>query len=115
MTLQRLLTRLRELDVNLWVEGDKLRYSAPEGVLTEELLGELAASKKAVVEWLNKAVADSSHDIPAIQPASREQPIPASFSQERLLFIQELLPDTNSYNLPLTLRLKGVLDLKALD
>ena len=32
-----LLSHLRSLDVRLWVDGDRLRYSAPDGVFTPEL------------------------------------------------------------------------------
>ncbi len=87
MTVQQLLVRLRELDVDLWVEGSKLRYSAPADVLTDELISDLASHKEEIIEWLNKAVSDSLSAIPDIQPVSRDHDLPASFSQERLLFI----------------------------
>lgn len=46
MNLQQLLAKLRTLDVKLWVEGDKLRYSAPQNVLNEDLLSELGSKNR---------------------------------------------------------------------
>src|SRR5436853_56789 len=40
---------LRSLDVKLWIEADRLRYSAPSGVMTSELLKQLAARKQEIV------------------------------------------------------------------
>ena len=35
--IDRLLAGLRERKIHLWTDGDSLRFSAPEGALTEEL------------------------------------------------------------------------------
>mgnify|MGYP002778537435 CR=1 FL=1 len=40
---------------------------------------------------------------------------PASFAQQRLWFLDRLFPATSFYNVPTTVRLSGVLDLKALE
>ena len=52
MSTNRLLARLRELDVTLWTEGEKLKYSAPQGMITDELLSELTRNKKDLIDWL---------------------------------------------------------------
>ena len=115
MNPRQLLARLRELDVKLWVEGDKLRYSAPQGVLTDDLLSELASNKKALMDLLNKAAAGKKTDTGLIEAVSRDQDLPPSFSQERLLFLEQLVPETSSYNVPLALKLRGALDFEALE
>ena len=115
MSVQQLLTRLRDLDVKLWVEDDKLRYSAPHGVLTDGLLSELASQKEEMKDWLNKAVSDIGKQVPSIEKAPRNQILPASFAQERLLFLEQLVPETGSYNMPLASKLLGDLDIAALE
>ncbi|WP_444997367.1 amino acid adenylation domain-containing protein [Aliikangiella sp. IMCC44359] len=45
---------------------------------------------------------------------SREQPLPLSFSQQRLWFIDQLEPGSSQYNMPMALRLKGELNQSAL-
>ncbi len=52
--------------------------------------------------------------LPPIQPAGRDRPLPLSFAQRRLWFLQQLAPHSPAYNLPLGLRLRGALDTAAL-
>ena len=46
------VARLSALGVALWLEGEKLRYRAPAGVLTPEALERLKANKDEVVALL---------------------------------------------------------------
>jgi amino acid adenylation domain-containing protein len=49
-----------------------------------------------------------------IVAAQREQPLPLSFAQQRLWFLDQLEPGSALYNIPLALRLRGALDRTAL-
>ncbi|HKV10474.1 MAG TPA: condensation domain-containing protein, partial [Thermoanaerobaculia bacterium] len=49
-------------------------------------------------------------ELPPIERAPREDPLPLSFAQQRLLFLHMLAPGDVSYNMPLGLRLKGPLE-----
>ncbi len=51
---------------------------------------------------------------PPIQPVSRNQNLPLSWSQERLWFLAQLEPDTPVYNEPCTIRFTGAIDVDAL-
>ncbi len=51
---------------------------------------------------------------PALVPASRELPLVLSYAQERQWFLWLLDPDSAAYHVPSALRLKGQLDLDAL-
>ncbi|MBN8468384.1 non-ribosomal peptide synthase/polyketide synthase [Corallococcus exiguus] len=57
---------------------------------------------------------DTGPGIPSIQRAPRDGALPLSFPQQRLWFLDQLDPGSASYNIPLALRLEGVLDLAAL-
>ena len=52
---------------------------------------------------------------PPLQPVSREQPLPLSFAQQRLWFLDQLEPANPLYNTPGALRLSGRLDVPALE
>ena len=54
-------------------------------------------------------------DEPAMLPVDRGQPLPLSYAQERQWFLWQLQPDSAAYNIPLALRLRGSLDVPALE
>jgi amino acid adenylation domain-containing protein len=58
--------------------------------------------------------ASASASAPAPRRAERTGPIPLSFAQQRLWFLDQLEPGTAYYNMPMSLRLEGALDLGAL-
>jgi amino acid adenylation domain-containing protein/FkbH-like protein len=49
-----------------------------------------------------------------LQPVSRDGKLPLSSVQERLWFLDQVMPGSHAYNVPVGLRLKGVLDAFAL-
>jgi amino acid adenylation domain-containing protein len=51
---------------------------------------------------------------PAITPVAREAPLPASFAQQRLWFIDQLEPGSAVYNVPAAVRIHGFLNEEAL-
>ncbi|KOV96061.1 non-ribosomal peptide synthetase [Streptomyces sp. NRRL B-3648] len=50
----------------------------------------------------------------AVRPAGRDRPLPLSFGQQRMWFLDQLEPGTHEYVVPLALRLTGPLDTVAL-
>ncbi len=54
-------------------------------------------------------------EIPPIEPVSRKGELPLSFAQQRLWFLDQLAPGNLFYNIPLAVRLKGRLDVAALE
>jgi amino acid adenylation domain-containing protein len=58
--------------------------------------------------------AGAADGAPPLVPVPRGGPLPASFAQRRLWFIDRLEPGSAAYNLPAALRLRGRLDVPAL-
>lgn len=59
MSTDELLRTLGERGVELYLDGDCLRYLAPEGALTPELRGDVGVHRPAIIERLKSAAATS--------------------------------------------------------
>jgi amino acid adenylation domain-containing protein len=53
--------------------------------------------------------------LPPVVPTGRTGALPLSFAQERLWFLDRMEPGSAAYNLPFALRLRGALDVDALE
>ncbi len=75
------------------------------GATPEKLAGLLASDNAAGI---------TRSAPPPLEKANRAEPLPVSFVQERLWFLDQLLPGSDAYNVPSALRLRGRLNLPAL-
>src|SRR4028119_1940215 len=112
--LVEFLSYLRSLDINIFVEGSRLRCNAPEGILTPELRAEISQRKAEIISFLKAANRTSSFTHTPIVPLGREGNLPLSFAQQRLWFLDQLVPNNPFYNVPAALRLTGALNFSAL-
>jgi len=99
-----LLADLRRLDIQVFVEGESLQCNAPQGVLTEELRSLITNYKSELIALLRPA--------PPLVPQTNRTCL--SFAQQRLWFLNKLIPNNPFYNVPAALRLTGKLDYLAL-
>ncbi|MFE3696233.1 condensation domain-containing protein, partial [Streptomyces sp. NPDC059129] len=53
-------------------------------------------------------------DLPVVVPVPRDRPLPLAYPQQRLWFLDQLIPDNPFYNLPVGVRIQGRLDVRAL-
>jgi len=101
------LAELSRQNIKLWMEGDRLRCSGPDAILTPELSAQLKARKTEIVSFLQQT--RSAQAAPAITPVPRDQTIPLSFAQQRLWFLHQMQPESAVYNLPMAIRVEGFL------
>ena len=64
---------------------------------------------------IEKIRAGRTEEISPIAHADRSKPLPLSFAQQRLWFLDQLDPDSPLYNAPWTIRMKGSLDHEGLE
>ncbi len=108
------LSYLRSLDINIFVEGEILRCNAPEGIITPEVRAEISDKKAEILSFLKAANRTSSFTPAPIVPMGRDGNLPLSFAQQRLWFLDQLVPNNPFYNVPAALRLTGALNFSAL-
>ncbi|HWS54339.1 MAG TPA: amino acid adenylation domain-containing protein, partial [Pyrinomonadaceae bacterium] len=72
----------------------------------------VAALAEAVERELR---AGARAELPPVSPAPRDEPLPLSYAQQRLWFINQLEPGNAAYNIPSAVRLAGELNAAALE
>ena len=95
---EELLKHLGENQIELWAEGENLRYSAPKGALTGELADLIRRNKPALLESLRQPRRAAS-----------------SFNQANIWSREQIQPQSRLFNLVEGLRLRGALNLAALE
>lgn len=73
---------------------------------------QLSPAKQAILEKRLRGESDTTQIV--IRQRSQQSPVPLSFAQQRLWFIQQLEPESSTYNEIVDIHLKGVLNLVAL-
>src|ERR1051326_7053028 len=73
----------------------------------------LAPAKRALLE--RRLAAAQGEIALAPQLSTRREPARASFAQDRLWFIQQLEPNSVAYNIPRAIRIRGHLNVNALE
>ena len=114
MTTVEFLAHLRSLDIQVYVDAERLRCNAPEGVLTPQLRAEISERKSELIALLHGANSQFNGAVPQLVPMSRDRVLPLSFAQQRLWFLDRLVPGNPFYNVPFSVRLQGKLDCLAL-
>ena len=71
MMVRMFLEQLQTSDVKVWVEGDRLRCNAPQGVLTPDLQEELKKRKPEIIAFLRSASLGNSSLVPIQAKGSR--------------------------------------------
>ena|GEM_PF-1264499 len=107
--IEALLAEASARDIRIWTEDGQLRFSAAKGALTDELRHRLSGLKSEIIAHLSEPEAE------AIKPLPPDGEAPLSFAQQRLWFLEQMGDIGAAYTLPLTLELRGKLDVPALE
>src|SRR5271157_495556 len=109
------LSLLRKQGIKIRAQGDRLQWQAPKGALTPQLCSQLAARKGEILAYLTE-IGRPSFSMAPIPSVAREGPLPLSFSQQRLWFLDRLEEgESAAYNIPGAMTLLGALNRSALE
>lgn len=112
---RNLMSELTQAGIAIWVEGGRLRYKAPQGALTDQLRQRLTDSRDTLLQILSvHRNLETEAGLPPVSPRPYDQRSALSYSQQRLWFLDQLLPGRATYNMPFVYRLRGPLHLEAL-
>ena len=113
-SIETFLSDLANQDIKLWMDGDRLRCNAPQGLLTPEIQTELKNRKAEIIHFLNQLGSEEQINPRTILPIPRDGQLPLSFAQSRLWFLYQLEGATGTYNMTGALSLSGPLQVEAL-
>jgi amino acid adenylation domain-containing protein len=114
MTTLEFLRHIRSLGIKVWLEGEKLRFRAPQDSLTPELRAELTERKPDIVKFLRQ-FADNVHaGMPSVRRVPRTGHIPLSFAQQRLWFLDQLEPGVPTYSVCDAIEIKKPINVEVL-
>lgn len=112
-SLDKLLSELRQREVRLWLDDNRLRYRSPEGAMSPDDISELKARKSEIIAFLQQVNSAVILDRPPLIPIERQGVIPLSFAQKRFWLLHQFEPDSSANNMPVVLRLTGTLNIPA--
>jgi amino acid adenylation domain-containing protein len=114
-TLDELLLELGRLNIKVWADGNNLRYQAPLGILTPDLLAQIKAQKTEILAFFNQSVIESQSIIKAVDAALRNDGLPLSFTQQQFWLLHHLEESNYIYNMVRAFRLEGNLDIPSFE
>lgn len=113
-SVKEILKKVAEYGADLQVKGDRLFLNTGEKALPDELFAAVRENKARIIEHV-KIQNTIITDYPPIEPINNKgNELPLSYSQERLWFLEELGLVGSAYNISDAVRIKGELDIGAL-
>ncbi len=111
MSIIEFLSKLRKLDIRLWLENDALQYQAPKGAVTKELLLEIKNRKDEIISFLRQVNIEAHINREPIPKASKKdvQGIPLSFSQQSMWFYSQITKANPVFNISNAVKMSGTL------
>ncbi|MCA1681611.1 MAG: amino acid adenylation domain-containing protein, partial [Actinobacteria bacterium] len=92
----------------------EMTRNSDETAMTSSKQSRISVLPTHLREQLRRRLSGQSEQSDRIAPAERTAPLPLSFAQQQLWFLNEFQPGGAEYNSPLPLRLVGPLDVAAL-
>ena len=94
--ISSLLQRLTGLGIKLTIVRDKLKITAPDQVVSKELLAEISQNKQQIIAYLSEIHQTGSKD--DIKPIAPQQFYPVSHAQRRMWILYQMEEKQTAYN-----------------
>lgn len=116
MNPSALIARLRNIDADLYVKGDKLFCDFPKGASDPVLLHLIKTNKSELISLLNTE-SDNLHEPyePDFRTIKRDAISPLSFAQKRMMVLNYIQSNEAVFNIHLSFEFDGALDIPKLD
>ena len=83
--------------------------------MTADIRAELALHRREILAYVRQLESGAVNLMTPLVPGEKGSPVLLSFAQERLWFLDQILPDRSVYNMPASIRISGKLNHHALE
>ncbi|MFM2588150.1 amino acid adenylation domain-containing protein, partial [Vibrio sp. TBV020] len=96
----------------MWLDGEDLRLSFPDGKRSNDIISSLKRNKSSIMGFLelNKIYSHQDFDNVNILSRGSNDDFNISFAQERMLFMQEIQSNADAYHIPYLVELNKETD-----
>jgi bacitracin synthase 3 len=112
MNIPELLNRLKNKKIHINLNGDKLKVSITKEDLSEDELNYIKSNKKEILKYLKSNQRSNYLTIPTVKKSDTYK---VSHAQKRLWVLDKMLNGISPYNIAHTYRVKGELNINALE
>ncbi|KNC67232.1 hypothetical protein AC626_12010 [Pseudoalteromonas rubra] len=109
--VRKIISNLYQAGIVIWQENGQLKTKSKPGAMTPALIEIIKKNKLALIDCL--AQEEESVKVATVSAIpvrdKKEAPLPLSFAQQRLWFIEQLQGPSSMYNMPFALRISGTL------
>ena len=93
-SIEHILQPHLERGLELWLEGDALRFKAPKELMTQDLVAVLKANKPDILAWLK---AQAEEGVAGREPELLDE-YPLAYTQGAIWMLYKFAPDSPAYN-----------------
>lgn len=108
--MNKLLSKLKKLNIAIDVIDDKLDVVAPKDIMTDELLNEIKEHKEDLIKFISAQKKEAPVSYSPIDVQEVKENYALSSAQHRLWILSEIDKGNTAYNMPITFILEGDLD-----
>ena len=107
--IEELVSELKAKSIKLWIEDEFLRYKAPKGIITAEILKEMAERKEEIKSYLMSSDFGDPFEKP-IPKIEIKDYYTLSAAQKRMYLISKIDSKSTAYNMTQVLKIEGELN-----
>ena len=109
-TIDMFVSELKAKSIKLWIEDEFLRYKAPKGIITAEILKEIAERKEEIKSYLISSDLGDPFGKPIPRIDIRDY-YTLSAAQKRMYLLSQIDSESTAYNMTQVLKIEGELNL----
>ncbi len=113
--MNKLLSKLKKLNISIDLINDKLDVVAPKDIMTEELLNEIKEHKEDLIKFISAQKNSVRVEYTPINLLGTKEDYVLSSAQRRLWLLSQINESNTAYNMSSTFRITGELDIESLE